>query len=755
MEKINWTGKWIGSPFGNSKRMPVFRKSFFIHKEVQEAKLYICGVGQYEARCNGRRIGDEVLEPAWTDYDKRVCFGEYELQNYLKTGENVIGVMLGNGMYHVEGGRYTKFKRCFGEIGTILQIILLYKDGTREIIGSDQSFTAALGPITFSCTYGGEDYDKNLEIPGWDTHKMKQTNLWKPAVLIEGPKGQLCKRKNPPLIVQEIKKARKIMESGNTVIYDIGENISGWVHIKANGEKNTTIRITPYEMYGKEGVLSQQFTGDPHYYQYTFSGEMTEEWEPRFTYYGFRYIKVELLTGKSPDIAGIWGKMIYPKLEKNGEFVCSNDLWNRIHRIITRAILCNTKSIFTDCPHREKLGWLEQIHLIGPGILYNYDLYDLFLKVFDDMKDAQTLEGLIPDIVPEYIDFSKSGNHTGFRDSPEWGSACILAPWYLYRLYGNQCILDEYYDMMKKYIVYLEGKSTYSIIHHGLGDWCDFGINPPFVQNTPVPVTATAIYYYDLMIMEQIARILEKPEDELKYHNQSEKIKKAFNREFFDNQAKRYVTGSQTANAMALFLGLTDKKYEKDVCNNLIQDIERRNYHSTGGDVGYPFLVRTLIKYGKNSVMEKMMLQTDAPSYGYQVMNGATTLCEEWNGNDPQNPSSSQNHFMLGAAEEWFYSGIAGFQNIHEGRTGDEFLISPYFPETLSWMKAWQKCKTGKIITEWEEKEGKIHYRISVPEKINVQLKITDEGVFMEDGENEKELKEGCYDFLIMRRGGE
>ena len=769
----SWKCGWVGSPFQETQHMPIFRRSFVLQKKISRARAYISGVGHYELRCNGKKVGDDVLEPAWTNYDKSVCYAVYELEDYVITGENVLGILLGNGMYHVPGGRYTKFQNSFGPVGFLLRLEVQYTDGSCEALVSDGEFRAALGPITFSCVYGGEDYDSTFEHEGWDCPDFEENEEWIPAVPISGPKGRIVSRKYPPLKIREDLEARRIGWEDKALVYDTGRNLSGWFRLRLRGPEGFRIRVTPFEMRDKDGSLSQQFTGTPHYYQYTLSGDSEEIWEPRFTYYGFRYLKIE---AADPDPAGnfqkqieileLKGRMIYPCLEKIGDFSCSAPMWNQIHEIITRAILCNTKSVFTDCPHREKLGWLEQLHLIGPGIIYNYEIYGLFRKVLADMREAQLENGLIPDTAPEYINFDTEGIHTGFRDSPEWGSAGIIVPWYLYCTYGDTGILEENYGMMRRYLEYLTSKSQYHILHHGLGDWCDFGLNPPFAQNTPIPVTATAIYYYDIIIMRQIASVLGRMEDASCYGTLGEQVKAAFRREFFDDQGMRYATGSQTANAMALFTGLADEADVPEVLTNLVEDIRRRGYHSTGGDVGYPFLVRALDKYGRQDIMANMLNQTDAPSYGYQVIHGATTLCEEWNGNDPDHPSSSQNHFMLGAAEEWFYSGLAGLKSIHDrmdfGKPEDMIRIEPYFAPQLTWVRAWHRYPKGKVEISWKRTPEKIKLCVSIPAgakgmlilPVQYQIAGTDSinssGCEHRNGKICRKLKSGAYEFYIV-----
>ncbi|RZM06930.1 MAG: alpha-L-rhamnosidase, partial [Pedobacter sp.] len=388
-----------------------------------------------------------------------------------------------------------------------------------------------------------------------------------------------------------------------------------------------------------------------------------EHWQPKFTYYGFRYLQLEGAVpkgikneGSKPILLALKSLHIRNAAVSTGSFNSSDELFNKTDKLIDWAIRSNMVSLFTDCPHREKLGWLEETHLMGGSVQYNYNIASLCKKVVKDMMISQTDEGLIPDIAPEYVNFGGS-----FRDSPEWGSSGIIVPWYVYQWYGDTDLLLESYPMMKRYIAYLQSKATGNILSHGLGDWFDIGPNNPGeAQLTPKSVTATAIYYYSLDIITKVAKLLNQSQDAEKYALLSNQVKDAFNNKFFNKATKEYATGSQTANAMAVYMNLVAPEDKAAVINNLVKEIKGRNNSLTAGDIGYRYVLRVLDDAGRSDVIYDMNSRSDVPGYGWQLAHGATALTESWQAYG----FVSNNHFMLGHLMEWLYTGLGGIRAV-------------------------------------------------------------------------------------------
>lgn len=753
-----WHGEWIGEQKDHVYH--IFRKSFSLTKKVRTAMMYVCGLGHYEAYLNGARVGESVLEPGWTNYDKSCLYSCYDVTGMLQSGINGIGLILGDGMYNVPGGRYVYFPRSYGKCKFILQMNIVYEDGQRDEVVSDISWKMAESALKFSCIYGGEDFDARLKKNGFSRGNYVPDEQWEPVVKVNPPKGVLTAQNTEPLKVMEryeLSGSASVKRLGRGVyLCDFGKNFSGWIRAKIRTTDNMEgheIIFTPGEILGRDGRPDQTVTGQGYHWKYIMDGETEQEYRPRFTYTGFRYVLVEgarvpseslwtdteVEDGDMPVLEYMLGEFIYPDRLEYGGFMCSDNLYNRIHDMICQAIRSNTKSIFTDCPHREKLGWIEQTHLIGPSIMYNYNVRRLYEKIERDMQEAQSEDGLVPDICPQYIKF---GYHEGFNDSPEWGSAVILNPWYLYKRFGEKAILERYYDSMKRYAEYLSGKTHHHILHHGLGDWLDIGPMTPYSQNTPVPVVATNIYYFDLSVMQFAAELLEKTEDAARYRELKGRVYEEYNLQFFDEQTNRYANGSQAAQAMSLVTGLAKKGREEKVLDMLVRDIESREYQTTAGDIGHPFVIAALMQYGRSDVIDRMMSVTDKPGYGYQVMCGATTLAEEWDGPDPDRPHGSQNHLMLGAAEEWFYGGLAGIHSIRTENQFDEILIRPYFSEKCKYVEAWTTHPYGCVRVRWDREEEEIRLVITIPPNTRA--------VFMNDLKNTREnLGSGTYCYMI------
>jgi alpha-L-rhamnosidase len=702
-----------GKPTVLGDPLPLLRREFTVSKSAKHATAYIAGLGFHELRINGAKVGNHELEPGWTNYRKACEYTAYDVTPLLKEGSNVLGVMLGNGMYNVTGGRYTKFKGSFGDLKFILHLRVEYADGTTDSVISDESWRSTPGPVVFSCIYGGEDYDARKEIPGWDKPGLKDSN-WTPVVVLASPGGKLTTRSAPPITIKEEFRPVKITQPRPGVfVYDLGQNFSGWPALSVSGPAGTSVKMITGEAIDTNGLVSQRSSGSPVWFSYTLKGTGTEVWHPRFSYSGFRYVQMEGAvpegeTTAAPDkprVQQIVGQFLYLDTAVEGEFASSNPQVNDIHALILAAIKSNFKSVMTDCPHREKLGWLECSHLLAGCFMYNYDCARFYEKIAGDMRDAQLDNGMVPDIAPEYPVFPG-----GFRDSPEWGSACVIAPWRAYRMYGDARILQDNYDAMKRYVAYLGSTAKNNIVSHGLGDWCDVGPKGPGVsQLTSLGLTATGVYYQDIDILRQIAGLLGKGEDAIAYNKLAEEVKASFTAAFFHSETNQYDRNSQTGNAMPLFLGLVAPDRRVAVLDNLARDVRASGNRITAGDVGFYYVVQAFLNGGRSDVLYDMLLQTNGPGYLYQIKQGATSLPETWDAN----PGSSLNHCMLGHIEEWFYSGLLGISMDAPGFR--RIIIKPQPVGDLTWAKGHYDSLYGRIKSSWRHVGDKLTMEIAIP----------------------------------------
>jgi len=725
--------------------LPLFRKTITIKKTVKSATAFICGLGQFEMYVNGNKTGDHFLDPGWTQYSKHAQYVTFDVTNQIRKGENAIGVWLGNGFYYIPGERYRKMTGAYGYPKLIAKFFIEYADGSSEAIVTDSTWKTSASPIYFSSIYGGEDYDANLEQPKWNEANFKDAS-WKNAVETDGPSMLHAQLSEPLKVFEQFTPVSRRQLKQHVWVFDLGQNFSGIPSITVSGRKGDTVRIIPAELLNDDGSVNQKGSGGLHVYTYVLKGDGQEQWQPRFTYYGFRYLQVEnavpdgiTLKEGAPLIKDIRGLHIRNAAPLISHFSCSNELFNKTHALILWAIKSNMVSVYTDCPHREKLGWLEQTHLMGSSVQYNFDIAALNRKVIRDMMYAQYPDGKIPEIAPEYTRFTPP-----FDESPEWGSAAVILPWYHYLWFGDKKTLAEAYDMMKRYVAYLQNKSSDHILSHGLGDWFDIGPNRPGVaQLTPQGITATAIYYYDITILEKTATLLGKVADATRYRNLAAEVKVAFNKKFFNQTTKQYATGSQTANAMALYMGLVEERYQQDVLHNLITDIEQRGFALTAGDIGYRYVLRVLEKYGRNDVIYRMNNRSDVPGYGYQITHGATALTESWQAY----PFVSNNHFMLGHLMEWLYSGLCGIRQVEGSVAFRTIEIRPQPVGDIKEAKAHYRSIQGIIAVAWKKDKERFSLEVSIPSN-------TTATIFFPEEYKKKPVKVGSgeYKFIVSAK---
>lgn len=725
-----------------SKKSILLRKGFIAKKEIKEAVVSICGLGHYELTVNGKKVGDGEFAPYWSDYDKTIYYNTFDITSFLKKGENVFGVLLGNGFFNTQGGRYSKLKVSFGAPTLLFRTIIRYTDNTSEEISSDKSWKYSFSPITFNDIYGGEDYDARLEQKGWDKPGFNDST-WKPVVIQENPKGKLTPQKGYPIKIMEqlpfksvknlskaecdsssIRSKRRVDYSA--MVFDMAQNLSGYPQITVSGKRGDTITLFVGETVFPEGVVDQRQTGRPHYYSYVLKGNGDETWHPRFSYYGFRYIQVEgaVLKGeKNPRklavLKDIKSCFVYNSAPQISSFECSNALFNKTHVLIQKAIQSNMQGVFTDCPQREKLGWIEQLHLNGPVLLYNYELKDFMPKIMQDLVDAQQPDGSVSSIAPMYNIF---GNNKGFDEfgvSPEWGSSILIMPWMYYEFYGDSSLIVNNYQPMRRWVDYLTSRAQNHILSFGLGDWYDYGdFKAGYSRNTPVPFVATAYYFYALKYLVKSAEMVGNTYDAAHYAALANEVRKTLNTKFFNSATKQYANGSQTANAMAIYMAIVEPENKKAVLDNLVKDIKAHGNRLTTGDIGNRYLFQTLATNGLNELMYNMFNHEEAPGYGFQLKYGATSLTEQW---DPRT-GASWNHFMLGQIDEWFFASLAGIQTAPKRPGMQHIIIKPEIVGDIHYVKASTESANGRIDVSWQIKNKIFNLEVNVPENTTADI---------------------------------
>ncbi len=720
----DWQAKWIGAADTNLPSI-VLRREFVVKPGLVRALVAVCGLGQHELSLNGKKVGDDFLSPGWTKYNHTCLYDLRDLTASLKRGQNAVGIELGNGMYNVIGptNRFSKFRGSFGPQKAIAQIRLEYADGSTEFVNTDDSWRVAPGSITFSSIYGGEDFDARLVQDGWDKPDFDDSK-WQTAKILSEAGTELrgISVSAPPIRKFEIHKpvATQTLTNGD-IVFDLGQNAAHVPQITLSGPARTKVRLLPSELVDSDGAVNQGSMGGGRrggiWCEFTKATDGVETWSPKFFYVGCRYVQVHVTPagkGPPPKIKSLEAAVIQSSSEPVGEFECSNPLFNRIRKLVRWAQRSNMVSLMTDCPHREKLGWLEEDHLNGPALRYEFDLAQLFTKTINDISDSQLTNGVVPTTAPEYAIFRDKAdtNHlrNAFGDSLEWSATFILVPWQQYEFDGDLNLFRTHYDAMKRYVDYIGTRAENEIVDYGLGDWYDLGPRKPGVsQLTPVALTATAFYYQNVKIMERVAGMLDKKEDERNYFELEKKIRAAFNEKFYDPTNHFYATDSQCANAIPLVMGICEPANRAAVVDAIVRDVRSRGNALTAGDVGYRYLLRALSDGGRDDVIFDMNNQTNKPGYGMQLAKGKTSLTEAWDG------GSSQNHFMLGQIQEWFFHDLAGIQCAPDGPGFKEIVIHPDPVGDVTWVKASYNSIRGKIVSEWKREGNKFALKVTIP----------------------------------------
>jgi alpha-L-rhamnosidase len=683
---------------------PLLRKTFTLAKPPASARVYICGLGYYELHLNGAKVGDHVLDPAFTRYDRRALYVTYDVTRQLKKGPNALGVILGNGWYNMHTRCVWDFDKApWRDRPTVLcQLEVTFDDGSKTVVASDATWRVTTGPIVFDSIRNGEKYDARLEKPDWDGAEAKDSD-WPVAQVVPGPKGKLTAQMMPAIKVTKTIRPVKLMEPKPGVyVFDTGQNMAGWVRLKVFGPAGTEVVMRYGERLSADGTLDQKEigqhikTGKPQTDTYILKGQGTEVWEPRFAYYGFQYVEVTGLPGK-PDLGTLEARVVHTAFDRAGTFECSNDLFNRIQRNTLWSYVSNFVGYPTDCPHREKNGWTGDAHLAAETGLYNFDAASAYTKWLNDLKDEQRPSGELPGIVPT------SGWGYQWGNGPAWDSAYILIPWYLYQYCGDTRILAEHYDRLKLYVDYLTSKAKDHIVTIGLGDWA------PAKTTTPEKVTSTGYYYRDALIVSKAAALLGKTEDAKKYADLASSIRDAFNKEFYDLKTGLYDGGTQTAMSCALYHGLVLQEERAKVLGKLVEMIQAKDGHLDAGILGTKYLIDSLTAAGRADVVYGMATKTDYPSWGRWLEQGATTLWEQWDG------EASRNHIMFGHVSAWFYQTLAGINPDPNAVGFKHIILKPQLLGDVKWVHAEHESLYGTIKSAWEIKGDKFNLRVAVP----------------------------------------
>ena len=722
--------RWICLPEaaagGKEGPLPLFRKEFEVSRPVREAYLYVTGLGQFVASLNGAKLGDHEIDPAWTDYDRSVAYVTFDVSAALQPGRNAIGVMLGTGWLN---GADQNAIRSFVPMRLRAELHIVYDDGSAGTVATDPSWKTGKSPFVATELHGAEDYDARREQPGWN--KVNFNDLaWSAAVVAKAPAGTLVAQSAPPVLTRQVFSPVKASSPApRTQVFDFGQNMNGQYEIALRGAAGMMVKLLAGESLKPDGTVNP---GRSPGSSYTLKGGGLETWRLTFSTVGFRYLEVVDAAragtdARVPVIESARAFFTSTGATDTGTLTVSDPRYNQIYDLALRTIRSNLTSLHTDGPNFEKLGWQEVVATISPSAVYAQDLQTLLAKITRDLREGQRTVGLVPDIVPNWFVTSTAPPGDKFDDSPAWGCSAFVAPWLVYETYGDRRILEENYAMMTSYLAYLKTREKNGVVQYGLGDW----MAP---AGTQVPNIEGSIYVLNTRIMRDSARTLGKKADAALYGREYDRVRDAYNHAFFDSDAGGYRPVAQSTQALPLAFGIVPDGEEQRIVDTLVADIGRPVAettekgafgpvlpdHVTTGDIGTTYLWRVLGDYGQDDLVQKMIMQPDAPGYWNLLQKGETTVTENWN--SPR--TRSHNHDMYAGIFEWLYRTLGGISPLEPGYA--RVRLKPGWPAGLKQVKCSYESVRGTVESDlsWDGMNGTWLVRIPVNATAKVYVPI-------------------------------
>ena len=719
LQPSDWKAKWIGIGYEEDSVLrpsPLLRKQFTAAKKIKSAVAFITAHGMYEAFINGKRVGDLYLTPGWTSYNKRLQYQTYDVTGLMAEGANAIGVMLGSGWYRGSLA-WEANKNLYGRnLGLLLQLNITYADGTSAMVVSDETWKSTTGEITYSEIYHGETQDARKEKQGWATAQYSDAG-WSGVRPKESTGENIIATENEPVKKQEKFKALKILTTpeGDKVI-DFGQNLVGWVVVKAKGNAGDKIMVSHAEVLDKKGnFYTENLRSAKQQNTYVLKGGTEETFEPHFTWQGFRYVKVQGIKGElRPE--NFTAVAIYSDMPRTGTFATSNALLNQLQHNIEWGQKGNFIDVPTDCPQRdERLGWTGDAQAFARTAAYNMNVHSFFAKWMKDLAADQLPNGAVPYVIPNVLGSGAAG-------SAGWADAATIIPWNLYLAYGDKKLLEDQYPSMKAWVGYMQKSSADYLWNKGFhfGDWLFYRPGDDLDGRSAVTdkyLIAQCFFANSVQLLINTATTLGKNEDVQVYTNLLKDVKAAFLKEY-TTATGRMVSGTQTAYTLALNFDMLPEALRESAAKRLVENVASYNNHLTTGFLGTPYLCHVLTRFGYDSVAYKLLLQETYPSWLYPVKMGATTIWERWDGQKPdstfQNPGmNSFNHYAYGAIGDWMYRVMAG---INEGEPGyKKIIIKPHVGGGLTSATAALQTYYGKVSSAWQVKGDQLQLEVEVP----------------------------------------
>jgi alpha-L-rhamnosidase len=729
----DWQAAWITPDWDEDttrpQPAPLLRKAFRLRGTVRQARAYVTSLGLYELELNGQRVGDEVLTPGWTSYDTRLQYQTYDVTAHLRTGENAIGVALGDGWYRGYIG-FSGQRNAYGDrLAALVQLHITYADGRTEVVGSDATWKATTGPIRMADIYNGEHYDARLEPEGWSQPGFDD-RAWAGTRTLDHPKTILVAPAGPPVRkIQEIKPVAIWQTPAGETVFDFGQNMVGWVRLKVAGPPGTTVTLRHAEVLDKHGnFYTDNLRAAAQRVQYTLRGGSPEVYEPRFTFQGFRYVAVEGYPG-TPTAESLTGIVVHSDMPPTGHWESSNPLLNQLQHNIVWGQKGNFVDVPTDCPQRdERLGWTGDAQVFARTATFNMDVAGFYTKWLRDVAADQKPDGSVPFVIPDVLT-RKTPAGVG---SAAWADVAVILPWTVYLAYGDRRVLETQYPSMKAWVDYIRTRASGHLWNTGFhfGDWLAYATtNPDYPgATTSKDLIATAFFAYSTHLVAETAGVLGKEDDARAYRELFAHIRDAFNREYV-SETGRVGENTQTAYALALQFGLLPDDKRPMAVQRLVQNIRQHGNHLTTGFVGTPYLCHVLSEHGQLDVAYTLLNQETYPSWLYPVKRGATTIWERWDGIRPDSTfqdagMNSFNHYAYGAIGDWMYRVVAGLE-IDPARPGyKHVLVQPQPGGGLTSVQARLNTLYGTVGSAWALVGEAFEVTVQVPPNTTATIRL-------------------------------
>lgn len=764
LKEHDWKAIWINdgklSPeqdedFYQDDPAPLFRKEFKLNKSVKNARLYITGLGYYEAYLNGERVGDSMLDPAWTNYSKRVYYSTHDVTHQVQKGTNCLSVTLGNGWYNplplrMWGRLNLREHLTVGRPRFIAQLEINCTDGSREMIVSDESWRVMDGPMLRNNIYLGEKYDARQEVIGWNRYGLNDKD-WRQVKKASEPIGKLQAQPLPPTRVTATLKPHKIMQSSPEIyIVDMGQNFTGWAKFYLKAPQGTKIQFRYGELLYEDGTLNPMTSvcgqikenrrnhngeevsvggsGSPKIAwqmdTYIAKGDGWEEYVPRFTFHAFRYIEVSGFPGElTTDMVS--GLRLNSDIDEVGDFSCSNPMFNAIQNMSRWTFMSNLLSVQSDCPHRERFGYGGDIVSTNEALMFNYNMANFYAKAVQDWADSVLEDGMLTDTAP-FVGIQYCG--------VGWALVHPLLQLNLYRYYGNRRILERQYEVSLQWLDLVQQQYPDYIVSDGLSDH-------ESLTETPSEELVTPLFYYSAKVLSTLATILNRADEAKRFQDLSSRIKSAYLNKFLQKGTGLFSPGSQASQSFALYLDLAPTDETEEALAYLEKNVVEENQgHLTTGIMGTKFMLDVFCRNDLSDIAYGIVNKKTFPGWGFMLENGATTLWEHWDFSDN---TFSHNHPMFGSVSQWFYNWLGGIQAAPEAVGFNKIIIRPQIVDDLEWVKCCYNSIRGRIYSNWHKEEKKLFFEIQIPvnTEATVFLPIQKNDTVLESGQPVEKAK--------------